>query len=220
MTPISIAPQFAEFGIAITLTCIEARVVVRESSAELRARLAAKAEEVAGALTASAVAELDEVAAARRAYRALGKDPTRYRVSSEALMRRLAQGKGIYHINNVVDVNNLVSLHATCAVGTYRLDALRPPIEFRPGRAGESYRAIARGELNLAHLPLFADASGPFGSPTSDSERSMITSDTTRILMVVIDFTGEEPACLELAVAALETHCGGDAIETDIVRST
>lgn len=219
MTPITISSGFAAAGVPVTLSCIEADVVVEDSSYELRDRLGVEIEAVNAALAFTPLAEIGGVAAARRAYRAMGKDPTRYRVSSEALIRRVAQGKGVNRINNVVEVNNLISLHTRCAVGSYRVDALNPPIEFRSGRDGESYQAIARGSLNLANLPLFADAAGPFGSPTSDSERSMIAPGVGRVLMVVIDFRAKASEVLDLAVAAIEGYCGGKIIETNVNRN-
>jgi DNA/RNA-binding domain of Phe-tRNA-synthetase-like protein len=219
MTPIAISPGFGAAGVPVALYCIEAEVVVEDSSFALRDRLGVEVEEVNAALAVTPLAEFAAVAAARRAYRAMGKDPTRYRVSSEALIRRISQGKGLYRINNVVEVNNLVSLHTRCAVGSYRIDALTPPIEFRPGHDGESYQAIARGSLNLAHLPLFADASGPFGSPTSDSERTMISPGAGRILMVVIDFRAQQTEDLDFAVAAIKDYCSGETIETSVLRN-
>ena len=217
MTPIAISPRFAEAGVSLTLTCIEADVLVEPSGPSLRARLEYEIEALNAAVGSKPPADIDGVAAARRAYLSLGKDPTRYRVSSEALIRRVVQGKGITPINNVVDVNNLISLRSHCPVGSYRLGALRPPVEFRAGREGESYKAIARGPLNLADLPVFADSSGPFGSPTSDSERSMIRPGSGRVLLVVIDFQPGKSLIAEFAAAALRDFCGAENVETGIV---
>lgn len=217
MTPIAISPRFAEAGVSLTLTCIEADVGVEASGPALRERLNDEIEELSAAIGTKTPAEIDGVAAARRAYRAMGKDPTRYRVSSEALIRRVVQGKGLTSINNVVDVNNLISLRSHCPVGSYRLDALMPSVEFRPGREGETYRAIARGPLNLADLPVFADGSGPFGSPTSDSERSMIRPGSGRVLLLVIDFKPGESTIAEFAVAALKDFCGAKNVETGVI---
>ncbi len=122
----------------------------------------------------------------------LGNDPTRYRGSNEALVRRISQGKDLYRVNTVVDINNLLSLETLHSAGTFDLDRVQPPIIFRVGQPGEIYAGIGRGEIKIEGLPVFADQSGPFGSTTSDSERTMVRLDTTRILMVVISFLGAE----------------------------
>jgi DNA/RNA-binding domain of Phe-tRNA-synthetase-like protein len=166
-----------------------------------------------------AVAEIPAIAAARQAFKALGKDPSRYRVSSEALIRRLDQGKALYRINTVVDSNNLISLHTGLSAGTYRIDALTPPLVFRKAREGETYEAIGRGPFNLENLPVLADSQGPFGSPTSDSERSMIGLDATEVLMVIYGF-GEAkglPRAMDFAADCLTSYCNAEEIETAVV---
>ena len=50
------------------------------------------------------------IAATREGYKKCGKDPARYRVSSEALRRRLLRGLELYQIDTLVDLVNLVSL--------------------------------------------------------------------------------------------------------------
>ncbi|MDX1656983.1 MAG: phenylalanine--tRNA ligase beta subunit-related protein [Candidatus Competibacteraceae bacterium] len=221
MLSITLSDDFARAGVPVVLGLIHCRVTVAPDHPDLTRALE---EEVArGQQQLAAIPPIQQplVAAARRAYKALGKDPSRYRLASEALLRRIHQGKGLYRINTVVDVNNLVSLHSGLAVGSYRVAALAPPVEFRRGRSGESYAGIGRGPLNLANLPLLADRQGPFGSPTSDSERSRITSDTDRILMVLIDFRreGELQQFLDYAVDCLERYCGAMEVERGIVRS-
>jgi len=78
------------------------------------------------------------------------------------------------------------------SVGSYNIDNLKPPVVFRIGKQGESYKGIGKEIVNIADLPLFADEVGPFGSPTSDSERAMITLDTKKVIIVVISFTGQD----------------------------
>ena len=220
-----ISQDFATHGIAVTLGCVRCRVSVAEAHDGLATALAREAERRAAELADTPAAELPPIAAARRAYRALGKDPSRYRLASEALMRRLAQGKGLHRINTVVDTNNLVSLRTGLSVGAYRLERLAPPVVFRKGRPGESYPAIGRGPLNLENLPLFADREGPFGSPTSDGERSMITPDTERLLMVLIALGGEEEeppdmaGSVRFAAECLEAFCAAREIETTLVTN-
>jgi DNA/RNA-binding domain of Phe-tRNA-synthetase-like protein len=99
-------------------------------------------------------------------------------------------GKGLPQINNVVDVINLVSVESRLPIGLYDLARVEAPIEFRAGRAGETYKGIGKYDLNLEGLPLFADQMGPHGSPTSDSERTMVTEDTSRVLAIIVSFGG------------------------------
>jgi len=213
---IEISDDFTARGLTVRLGCVEAAVAVGPGGADLEAALDAAAEALPARLAGTPIAELPAVAATRRAYRALGKDPARYRPAAEALMRRVKQGKGLYRVNNVVDVNNLISLRTGFSIGTYDLERVRPPLLFRRAGEGETYAGIGRGPLNLEGLPVFADAAGPFGSPTSDSERTMVTEAATRILMVIIGFGDGEglDGALEEAKSLLGTHCGGGEIQT------
>jgi DNA/RNA-binding domain of Phe-tRNA-synthetase-like protein len=139
-----------------------------------------------------AVLEGPQILATRAAYKALGKDPARYRGSAEALLRRVIAGKGLPRINTVVDIINLVSLESRLPIGLYDLAHVSGDIVFRAGRPGETYKGIGKYDLNLEGLPVFCDALGPHGSPTSDSERTMVTSETKNVLAVIISFGGKE----------------------------
>jgi DNA/RNA-binding domain of Phe-tRNA-synthetase-like protein len=134
------------------------------------------------------VLESPAILATRRGYKALGKDPARYRGSAEALLRRVISGKGLPQINAVVDAINLVSIECRMPIGLYDLAHVDGDVVFRAGRSGESYKGIGKYDLNLEGLPLFADALGPHGSATSDSERTMVTADTSRVLAIIVAF--------------------------------
>ncbi len=222
MIEIAISNDFSAAGVTVALGCISCRVTVEKTQEALRTALDAEEARRLESLGGRPASEVPEIAAARRAYRALGKDPARYRVSSEALMRRLIRGQGIYRINTVVDTNNLVSLRCGHSIGAFRVDALSPPILFRKAMAGETYEAIGRGPMNLENLPVFSDCEGAFGSPTSDSERSMITLDTENLLMAIIAF-GDDPDLprhVDFAAESLGAYCAARDIETAIVRQT
>lgn len=165
------------------------------------------------------ISTIPQIAAMRSAYKALGKDPSRYRGSAEALLRRVLSGKGLYQINSIVDVNNLVSLQSLNPAGTYDLDKINPPIKLRIGAAGESYKGIGKDLINIESLPVFADAVGAFGSPTSDSERAMVSLEAKKILMVVFSFTGPEglKRWVERAGELLRQYTSGEGIETSMV---
>jgi DNA/RNA-binding domain of Phe-tRNA-synthetase-like protein len=172
------------------LGCVEAAVETGATPPGLDEALRSCEERIAKLPEPRTVLESSAILATRSGYKALGKDPARYRGSAEALLRRLIAGKGMPRINNVVDVINLVSVESRLPIGLYDLAHVEGAIEFRAGRAGETYKGIGKYELNLEELPLFADAKGPHGSPTSDSERTMVTLATRRVLALIVSFGG------------------------------
>lgn len=176
----------------IAIASIEAYVNVVESNDKLWSIIEQKSKEIEGNVPVKLIGEIKNIADSRMAYKAFGKDPSRYRLSSEALYRRIARGLGLYKVNSVVDINNLVSLNSAYSVGTYDLDKISGDIHFTIADEGETYLGIGRGELNISNLPVFYDDKGKFGSTTSDSVRAMITPDTNHILMNIISFNGDE----------------------------
>jgi len=130
-------------------------------------------------------ADIPGVAETRALFHQLGVDPTKTRPSSEALLRRVVQGKGLPRINLAVDLCNLCSLEHQLPLGLYDREHVRGPVQARAGREGEGYPGIRKQRVNLAGRLLLADDDGPFGAPTSDSERSAVTGVTTRLLVVV-----------------------------------
>ena len=174
------------------LGCLTARVKAGPSPEELLAEMKARALEIERLPFPRGVLESPQIEMTRRAYKALGKDPARYRGSAEALLRRVVAGTGLPQINAVVDIINLVSVESRLPVGLYDAAHVRGEVVFRAGRAGETYKGIGKYDLNLEGLPLFADDQGPHGSATSDSERTMVTSKTEGILAVIVSFGGTE----------------------------
>lgn len=125
---------------------------------------------------------------ARGLYRSLGIDPSRRRPASEALLRRILLGKGLYRVNSAVDAANLASLALALPVGLYDLDRIESPerrIVLRLGRAGESYPGIGKDEIHLEDRPCLVDRLGPFGNPSSDSFRTRVTVETRNLLFVL-----------------------------------
>jgi len=174
------------------LACVTARVQPGPSPVPLLGEMNHRELEIQELPFPRGVLESPQVETVRKAYKALGKDPARYRGSAEALLRRIVAGKGFPQINAVVDVINLVSVESRLPIGLYDLGHVTGEIIFRAGRAGETYKGIGKYDLNLEGLPLFADDAGPHGSATSDSERTMVTAETKEILAVIISFGGAE----------------------------
>lgn len=132
------------------------------------------------------------IAATRTAYKALGKEPNRYRPSAEALCRRAVNGKGLYRLTALVDIINLVSMASGYSIGGFdagRIEGGR--LVLGVGEAGEEFHAIGRGELNIAGLPVYRDAVGPIGTPTSDEVRTCL-SESTESLLMLVNVYGEE----------------------------
>ena len=176
----------------VALACVTAEVEAGATPEGLDHELQTCEEKILKLAEPKAVLESAAILATRAAYKALGKDPARYRGSAEALLRRVIAGKGLPRINNVVDVINLVSVESRLPVGLYDLAHVQGEIVFRAGRAGETYKGIGKYDLNLEGLPVFCDALGPHGSPTSDSERTMVTLATKQVVAIIISFGGAE----------------------------
>jgi len=202
------------------LGCVTALVETRASPAALLEEMKARETEIQKLPFPRGVLESPQVEATRKAYKALGKDPARYRGSAEALLRRVVAGKGLPQINAVVDVINLVSLESRLPIGLYDLGHVSGDIVFRAGRAGETYRGIGKYDLNLEGLPLFADAVGPHGSPTSDSERTMVPTATRHGLAVIISFAGSEGLgrWVQRMAALLAQYAAAQDVEIQVVE--
>lgn len=137
------------------------------------------------------IKENPQIVATKKVYKALGKDPARFRPSSDSLWRRIVQQKGLYQINALVDLNNYFSLKWKLPFGAYDLDKVTEPIQLTVGQAEARYAGIGNKSVNIENLLVLTDTEGPFGSPTSDSTRGMIAEETTRALLVGYQFEDE-----------------------------
>lgn len=153
------------------------------------------------------------IAATRNAYKRCGKDPGRYRPSAEALRRRLVRGIPLYQIDTLVDLINLVSLRTGYSIGGFDADKLvGAQLELGIGRDGEPFEGIGRGPLNVAGLPIYRDALGGIGTPTSDNERTKMGLETTHILALINGYGGEEGLlqAAEMIRHLLRSYAGSD----------
>jgi DNA/RNA-binding domain of Phe-tRNA-synthetase-like protein len=172
--------------------------------------------------TEALLAEAEPIRAVRAMFGEWGMDPSKYRPSSEALLRRVVQGKGLYRVSNVVDVGNLGSVETGWPYGCYDRRKICPPILLRHGSAGESYEGIGKRVWHLEGRPVLADRDGPFGSPISDSTRSMITEVTRGILVMIYvpAITPDTPiqAAIEQVTVRLSHFAGARAIRSGLIR--
>src|SRR5260370_10388237 len=158
---ITIDPKLKAKCPRTALGCVTARVEAGASPAALLQEMKTRENEIQKLPFPRGVLESPQVEATRKAYKALGKDPARYRGSAEALLRRVVARKALPQINAVVDAINLVSVDSRLPIGLYDLGRSVGEIVFRAGRAGETYNGIGKDGLNLEGLPLFADTLGP-----------------------------------------------------------
>ena len=220
MREISISSELKERCRKLRLGCILANVSVNESSSKLLAEMNDQMKQTDQTLSIESISKLPVIAASRKAYKACGKDPARYRLSAEALLRRVVSGKGLYHINNVVDQLNLISITSGFSIGGYDDDQIHGDIVFGIGNPAEPYVGIGRGELNIENLPVFRDELGAFGTPTSDSSRTEVKEHTHSFLMILIDFEGDNmlKEALQMAERLLKNYCQAKKIEIHIIE--
>ncbi len=202
------------------LACLTASVQPDPSPVALLAEMNQRELEIQELPFPRGVLESPQVETVRKAYKSVGKDPARYRGSAEALLRRIVAGKGFPQINVVVDVINLVSVESRLPIGLYDLAHVTGEIIFRAGRAGETYKGIGKYDLNLEGLPIFCDAAGPHGSPTSDSERTMVTAATKNVLGIIVSFGGAEglERWAQRMSALLRQHAAAQDVEIQIIQ--
>ncbi|MCF7927257.1 MAG: hypothetical protein K9L74_06775 [Candidatus Izimaplasma sp.] len=170
---------------------IECKVEVAKNK-DLDLKLREIERELQESINIRRVIMLDTIKEARDAYKTYGKDPSRYRLAVESLYRRLAKGNALYRINNVVDVGNLLSIKTRKSVAVLDKDKIRGDINVRLGKQDDKFFGIGRGKLDVENIPIYEDELGPFGSTTSDTERTMITKDTKNLLVFIISFTGRD----------------------------
>ena len=165
-------------------------------------------------LTTDSLKELTSIAATRRVYKACGKDPSRYRPASEQLIRRMLQGTELYQIDTLVDLVNLASIAYGYSIGGVDADKfVGDTLTLGIGREGEPYEGIGRGMLNIAGLPVYRDAQGGVGTPTSDNERTKMTIETTHLVVLINGYDGNEERVTENArfiQGLLKKYCQSD----------
>ena len=158
----------------------------------------------------------ETILATRKVYKNLGKDLNRYRPSAEALCRRLTKGMELYHISTLVDLINLVSIRTGYSIGGFDAGKIEGDfLTLGVGKENELFHAIGRGILNIENLPVYRDATGPIGTPTSDHERTKMDVGTTHILAIVNGYNGKEglKEAAEMIQSLLKDYAGSDGGE-------
>ena len=194
--------------------CVEANVSNSPYCQPLWDEIDAMGNKYRSTLTTESLKQLSGIAATRRVYRACGKDPSRYRPASEALIRRQLTNKSLYQIDTLVDLTNLASIAYGYSIGGFDADKFDgDTLTLGIGRAGEPYEGISRGMINIEGLPVYRDAIGGVGTPTSDNERTKITLETTHLVVLINGYDGNETnvkANAEYIQELLRKYCNSD----------
>ena len=165
-------------------------------------------------LTTESLKQLPGIAATRSVYKACGKDPSRYRPASEQLIRRMLQGKELYQIDTLVDLVNLASIAFGYSIGGFDADKfVGDTLTLGVGREEEPYEGIGRGPINIAGLPVYRDAEGGVGTPTSDHERTKMTLGTTHLVVLINGYDGNRERVIanaEFIQGLLRKYCQSD----------
>ena len=197
----SVCPEFVG-------ACVEAQVVNTPYCEELWQEIKALGERFRNELTTESLKDMTSIAATRRVYKACGKDPSRYRPASEALIRRMLQGKELYQRDTLVDLVNLASIAYGYSIGGFDADKfVGNTLTLGIGREGEPYEGIGRGLLNICGLPVYRDAEGGVGTPTSDNERTKMTIDTRHLVVLINGYDGNEQRVRENAEYIQQLLC-------------
>lgn len=203
----SVCPEFVG-------ACVEAQVMNSPYCGELWQEIKALGERYRSELTTESLKDMTSIAATRRVYKACGKDPSRYRPASEALIRRMLQGKELYQRDTLVDLVNLASIAYGYSIGGFDADKfVGNTLTLGIGREGEPYEGIGRGLLNICGLPVYRDAEGGVGTPTSDNERTKMTLDTRHLVVLINGYDGNEQRVRENAQyiqQLLRKYCQSD----------
>lgn len=223
MIQVKIDPRILDVSPEARIGLISATVVNEPTCDALWAEIEAAAEEIRQRYELLAINERPAIAGTRRLYRALGKDPSRYRVSSEALCRRIIRGLGIYRLTTLIDVVNLVSIKSGYAISGLDRDCIvGDTLTMSVGTADDFFEGIGRGELNIEGMPVYRDAAGPIATPTSDEERTKFTDKTCHVQININAFAPEMPIeeAVDWMASLLEKYAYATEIETGIFTPT
>jgi DNA/RNA-binding domain of Phe-tRNA-synthetase-like protein len=195
-------------------------VVNTRFSEDLWKEIYALCDQYRNELTTETLKQMTSISATRSVYKACGKDPSRYRPASEALIRRVLQGKELYQIDTLVDLINLASIAFGYSIGGFDADKFKgDTLTLGIGREGEPYEGIGRGMINIHGLPVYRDAEGGVGTPTSDNERTKIELQTTHLVVLINGYDGNEARVVENAryiQSLLRKYCQSDGGHYDV----
>lgn len=204
----------------LALSVIACEVKNSQTTGILWKEIEEEMEKISSTFTLENIKMRPEISATRQVYKKLGKDPNRYRPSAEALCRRICKGVGIQRVNTLVDIINLISIRSGFSIGGFDAEKIQGDLQLEVGTANDIFQAIGRGILNVEGLPLFKDAAGGIGTPTSDNERTKLTMETRRLLMIINGYSGEKglQEASEQAKMLLEKYAEAKEVNITFVK--
>ena len=219
MIQLDIDKQIVDICPEVKIGLVRAQVCNGETSDELWHEIEEAAQDIMQRYELLEVNQRPAIAATRRLYKALGKDPGRYRVASEQLCRRVIRGLGLYRLTTLIDVVNLVSMKSGYPISGLDADKIvGDNLTMGVGKSGEEYHGIGRGLLNIEGMPVYRDKIGGVATPTSDEERTKFTPDTTHVQICINAFASEMPIneTVDWMVELLVKYASATNIETEI----
>lgn len=200
---IRISPEVKAAAPGLKILKIVASVCNPSTPDSLWEKLLDEGEKIKNSYEISEIKNRPGILATRKAYKAMGKDPNRYRPSAEALTRRFINGKGLYRLSVLVDIINLISLITGYSIGGFDRDHINgDKLTLSIGTKEDIFNAIGRGVLNIEGLPVYRDNVGGIGTPTSDEERTRLRDETKNLLMLVNIY--EEDMTIEDTVSLIK----------------
>lgn len=219
---IIISDEIQKICPSLTLGIVQANVLNSPTPQFLSEEMTALETEFRQQYTLEELNKRPAILATRLAYKALGKEPGRYRPSAEALCRRILREIPLYRVDTLVDIINIVSVKTGFSIGAFDLNKIEgEKLILGVGKAGEEFEAIGRGQLNIEGLPVYRDTVGGIGTPTSDHDRTKITSDTRQLLVIINGYNGEEglQQAINLSVFLLKKYADAKEIQSIILSN-
>lgn len=219
MIQVSISEEVAALCPDLHILVVSCEVMNTESDPLLWEEIARAEEDVRATCRLEEINKWLPIKATRQAYKRFGKDPNRYRPSSEALRRRILRDLPLYKIDTLVDIINLISIRSGYSIGGFDADKIQGNLVLGIGKEGEVYHGIGRGELNIAGLSVYRDAVGGVGTPTSDEERTKIDRNTRRLLMIINGYSGIEglEEAGQYGAALLKRYVSATNLEMELI---
>jgi DNA/RNA-binding domain of Phe-tRNA-synthetase-like protein len=219
MLTITIDEKVKQACPALALGLIYCEVTNSEHSEGLWSEIAEADRDFKSKYKIEQINKIPAIKATRDAYKALGKDPNRYRPSAEALCRRILRDLPLYQINMLVDLINLISIRTGYSIGGFDADKIQGDLLLTAGTADDEFEGIGRGVLNIEGLPVYKDAVGGIGTPTSDHERTKLSLETNHLLMIINGYSGHDGVreAVDWSVELLQKYAGAISIETKIM---
>ena len=217
---IEVSTKIREACPQLALAVLACNVQNNETSSAFWSEMEVEIEQIRATYSLEEINKRPEIAATRKVYKTLGKDPNRYRPSAEALCRRIVREIPIYKVSMLVDIINLVSIRSGFSIGGFDAEKIQGAIRLDVGTTEDEFEAIGRGMLNVDGLPLYRDEVGGIGTPTSDNERTKITATTTKLLMVINGYSGEKglQEAIGQSTVLLKKYAGLTTYEVNLIR--